>query len=155
MSHPTQLAAKVAARNAVHAALIAAAPAYFALGAQFAGKKIRKADGSFTKEFRAALPVGAMGDYWLSSNYSLARVFKVCVNGPRHAAYAEATLYIGEIEGSTLKNVEYSAQFKPENFRTDYDAATIAGARLDVSAKRRALQEAESAISYFGEHDNN
>lgn len=153
ISHPTMLAAKVAARNKVHATLRAAADAYFALARKFDGKKIRKATGEFTKEFKAALPSCAMGDYWNRSDYWLSFVFKVCEQGPRSCTYAEASLYIGDMEGQTLKAGDYAARFNPDNYRTDYTEAEVHGARAAVKAAESALRAAQSRLSYFGEHD--
>lgn len=151
MNHSTGLQAKVAARNEVNSQVRRFAPSFLLALAPFVGKKIVNADGSFSKAFKSAMPNA--GDYYGSNTYSLSRVFKASANGERSGCYyQEASVYLGEISGGVLVKL---CDFNPDNFRVNYDAATIAGARMDVNAKRRALQEAERELSYFGEHDNN
>lgn len=157
MNHSSNLSAKVAARNSVNARMREKAQAFFAAARPFVGKKVKTVNGDFTQAFRDALaPLTGErnGDFWLSSSYSLARVFKACENGPRSSHYAEATLYIGEIDGQTLASVHYAETFNAENYRTDYTPEAIAQAREEVKAARAVLQRAESALAGFGEHDN-
>ena len=157
MTHATNLQAKVAARNLAHVRLRSDAQALFAICRSFVGTKIRKVNGEWTQAFRDAVAPylkQGTGDHWLSSNYSLARVFKTCEQGPRSCYYAEATLYIGEIEGQTLVNVKYADTFNAETFRTDFTAEAVTAARAEVRRARSELQVAESALANFGEHDN-
>ena len=155
MNHQSNLAAKVAARNNVHARLRGNAQGLFAAIRPFVGKKIKTTNGDFTQAFRNAVNSFVSGaDFWLSSTYSLARVFKVSENGPRSSFYAEATLYIGEIDGQTLANVAYAEKFDGEAFRIDYNVEAVLKAREEVRAAREALNVAERGLAHFGEHDN-
>lgn len=158
MTHQTALAAKVAARNNVNARLRALAQSFFNVCRPFVGKKIKTTSGEFTQAFRAALaPLTGEpnGEFWQSSTYSLARTFKVSEQGPRTCHYAEAVLYIGDIDGQTLASVQYADKFNPDAFRVDFTEIEVTEARRQVKAAREALQKAESKLSYFGEHDNN
>ncbi len=157
MTHTTGLAAKVAARNLAHVRLRSDAQALFAICRSFVGRKIRKVNGELTQAFREALAPylkEGTGDHWLSSTYSLARVFKTCEQGPRTCYYATATLYIGEMDGQTLKSVEYGDKFDASQFRTDYTAEAVSELRAEVKRIRNELTTKESALSHFGEHDN-
>ena len=150
------LAAKVAARNKVHATLLAKAPALFALAKSFNGRKVYKVTGDFTKEFAEAAKAitGALQGYWNRGLYSLSFSFKVCEQGPRSCTYAEATLYIADISGAILEMGEYETHFKPESFRIDYTEDEVRKARHEVKAAREAVREIERRFDYFGEHDN-
>ncbi len=157
MTHATGLQAKVAARNLVHTRLRADAYALFIICRSFVGQKIRKVNGEWMQAFRDAVAPylqNGTGDHWLLSNYSLARVFKACEQGPRTCYYAEATLYIGEIDGQTLVNVKYADTFNADTFRIDFTEIEVSEVRRQVKVAREALQKAESKLSYFGEHDN-
>lgn len=147
--HTSNLHAKVAARNSANAQARQFAPSFLAALAPFVGTKIKLATGEFSAKFKAAMP--SAGEYWNRSDYSLSRVFKTCENGARGCYYAEATVYFGTIDGGVLTEL---SPFNPDDFRVNYNAEEIAAARLDVRAKREALQRAESALCLFGEHDN-
>lgn len=147
----SNLQAKVDARNLVNQAVKDNAQMFFDACAPFVGQQIVKADGYFTKKFLAAMP--NVGFCWGQGRYSLSRTFKACEAGERSSFYAEAMLYIGDLDGGVLKNL--NPNFKPEFYPSNYDAAEVEKARLEVRDAEEALRKAQSKIHLFGTHDNN
>jgi hypothetical protein len=150
----TTLEAKVEARNLVAAEHNRLLPLLAAAFAPLVGQKILKADGSLmekviVKVMAPVVPSAGIQIYKLSSNYSLAFVVKACVLCDKGGCvYDEATVYVGELDGSTLK-----ALIAPQPLPTGYTVAGVLEARKNLEAAKAAFSKAESAVWPFGSYD--
>jgi len=160
--HSNALAAKVAAVNSANAEAQRLFPILSAIFAPLVGCKVEKVDGSLLASVAKLLPdpLSTFHVYRQSSRYSMAWIVKGSENyqtghdiGTQYgtAAYHEAVIYIGDLDGQTLKSL-----YGPENItklRTDYTAEQVAELRKVCSAAKQAARDAESALSHFGEYD--
>lgn len=155
----TPLETKVAARNKVNAiALAYTAKCRLAL-APLVGQQIILASGQNSAKFRKIHDSLVLPDACQISTgrgYSVTANFKVCKTTEAGTFYAEATLYLYDIENGVMTaNDAYLNHIDSDHYRTNFSAKEIVLAREDVTAARKFLQAAEGALYGFGEHDNN
>lgn len=163
MIHPTQLAAKVAARNNAHAYALRLYPVLSDFFRGYVGCKILKADGTLLKKIADAIPAqpepGVSGVqlhvYRSTSSYSLAWTVKACETFPARygdcqiASYYEVTVYIGDMRGDVLTKISDP----PTWLRTDYTVEEVEKARLAYAEAKKKADDARSALGDFGEYD--
>lgn len=155
-THANALAAKVAAVNAANEAANELRPVLLATFAPFMGQKILKTDGTLLEKVRKIVPelpgTVALSVYRHSTSYSLVYYVKTCHGYGEHSCvYHEAAVYVGELDGATLKPLP---PVNPQpNFRTDYTEAEIFDLRQKCKAAKEAARAAESALFPFGEFD--
>lgn len=124
-----------------------------AIFAPFVGTKIEKVDGTLLAKVKNLLPpfpsTPALHVYRQTSNYSLVYVVKTCELIPPHGCiYADTSVYIGEMDVSTLVKLSD----KPV-FRTDYTVEEVQANRAAYEAAKKLASEAESKLFPFGEVD--
>jgi hypothetical protein len=159
--YDNQLDAKVAARNEVNkAANDSFAAAHEALE-PFVGQKVCKVSGGlFDKVYKALPPTIEGGGFGLHSWYSTEHGYTLKLNlktstsyksrlGSECAAYAEATVYLGDLSNGVLTKL-----YDAPNYRTDCTADEIRAARKEVDEAEKAMRAAESKINDFGRYDN-
>ena len=160
--HSNPLDAKIAARNAVHAAALEYWPKLRVALCPFVGKKITTVSGRLTAKVLAALPESGAGRaqptpvhlWYQASSYTLRVTFEVCeCSAGRHdcsiAQYAETCIPLGDIKDGVLTDL-----IAPYDLRTDYNADNIRELREQVQTVRNELQTLENCLVHFGEHDN-
>lgn len=151
---PARLAARVKAVNAAHACANELHRTLIDIFRPLVGVKLFKVDGSFLAKYLPLLPEFPnrhdLMVYRHRSDYSLAWTVKTCeqVVGASHCLYYETTIYVGEVSGVTLKNVN-----DPCDMKTDYTAADIAAKREAYKAAKKVADDALSALNPFGEYD--
>lgn len=159
--HPSPLAAKVAAWNACHEFIRQHAPQALNLALQFMGEKIILATGVFSKKFKDAVPEifktnGLECRVWISStHYSL--ILNVHCDGHfqkkdyTSSHRAERTVYLADLDrGHTVAKLH---NFDPDCWRVDYTEESVILARAAVAKAQKALSDANSALTPFGEWD--
>lgn len=153
-----KLETKVAARNEVNAiARTFTAKCRLAL-APLVGQKILLSSGLNSAKFsKAAVSVGLPDFCYFSTGhgYSVTANFRVAKTSDAGTFYAEATLYLYDINqsGVMVANNAYLNHIDSEHYRTDFSAAKIVEARKTVEAARAVFQSAERALCSFGEND--
>lgn len=155
----TKLETKIAARNEVNTIAIEyTAKCRLAL-APLIGQQIILTSGYNSAKFRKfcdalALPVAC----YISTGhgYRVTANFKVCKSTDAGTFCDGATLYLYDIEnGVMVANDNYLNHIDSDLYRTDFDWQEITAAREIVRMARIVLQNAETALCGFGEHDNN
>lgn len=147
-----KLTAKVAARNRVAAYVKEVAPQILAALTPFVGQKVELATGELSAKAKKALePFLGNKDkiqiYRGSSNYSLYFVFKTSESLPEYSCiYDEVSFYVGDLSGGILTKIN---EFKPENYKSDWNAAEIAQTLAAAEAKRKEAQNLESSVYPF------
>lgn len=117
------------------------------------GQKILKADGSFTKKVEALVPkpIGSGADgvhvyKSYSGKWAVSWTVRVTVfDGDDHVD-AEATAYVCEMEGDTVKCLHSQSPLK-----TDYDFLIVQTLRELAKMKKKEYDEAQSACYPFEE----
>lgn len=155
MSHPSALAAKVAAVNNANRYANALHPLLTEALAPFIGCKVIKVDGSLLKTIQAALPTFPntvpLSVYRGSSGYSLYWVVKTCEGiAPHGCVYHEVSVYVGKLNGQTLESWD-GCKWEPH--RTDWTPDEVAELREKAEKAKRAASDAESAVHEFGMYD--
>ena len=151
---PARLAARVKAVNAAHACANEFRKILTDIFRPLVGVKLFKVDGSILAKYVPLLPEFPnrhdLMVYRHRSDYSLAWTVKTCeqVVGASHCLYYETTIYVGEVSGVTLKNVN-----DPCDMKTDYTAADIAAKRETYKVAKKVADDALSALYPFGEYD--
>lgn len=153
--HPSALAAKIAAVNAANEAANELRPVLLAAFAPFFGEKILKTDGTLLEKVRKIVPelpsTTALSVYRHSASYSLVYYVKTCQGyGAHSCVYHETPVYIGELDGATLKPLAGNPQ---TDGRTDHSEGEILALREVNAAAKRAASAAASALYPFGEYD--
>jgi hypothetical protein len=172
--HSSRLAAKIAARNAVHQLARDWAPKLAEVLRPFLGKKVLLQGGAkaakVKEAFVAAIPEqfngrNGAGRIWIAAGYSCLRAEFECGagwKGPDWRGYeregwepAEVDVTLGET-GRDDNILQKVFEFRPDQFRTDFNAEEVLSARVSLKAAQEALGEAKGnrCISYFGEYDN-
>lgn len=160
MTHPTQLAAKVAARNNVNRLALEMVPRMVDALKPLVGKVVLNQGAVISAKLYKALPEREHSPqrswYYSGSKYSLTVCFKTCEQyAGRYAGdyccacYAEQWATLAEIENHAIK-----ALVNGQTFRTDYTVEEILAARKEVEAAQAALDAAESKLCGFGKFDN-
>lgn len=162
-THPTALAAKIAARNHVHALRNSVAPMLQEVLRPLVGTKVCNVGGELNKRTRDLLravetsidgTVGMASVYVSASPYNITARFKVCHGHPmrdgrgEYAEYAESVAYLGELSNGVLTKL-----VDGDDARTDYTEAEVLAARQELAAAQKALSAAQSKLNYFGEYD--
>lgn len=151
-----RLAAKVQAVNKANQYATTLYPTLVDIFRPLVGTKIIKADGSLLKKVQALVPdfhySTDLHVYRLSSSYSLAWVVKTCepITEEGTCTYYEATVYVGSLDGDTLKSI-YEHPFRE---KTDFTVEEIQAARTEYDKARKIAEDLKSALFPFGEHDN-
>lgn len=150
---------KITARNRVNAAAKLYAPKIREALFSFVGQKIILASGGFAHRFAKAvaalgLPSDSRTHIYISSGagYALTVNIRVTVIDDG-CAYGEVTVYLFDLKNGVLVQNDHYATHA-DALRVDYTAAGIVAARERVKWARTVLQEAEMALSGFGEYDN-
>ena len=149
------LKARVKARNAAHQYGNKIYAELVEIFCPLLGQKILKADGQLLAKIDKLLPdfpgEPAIHVYRHSSDYTLTWCVKVCemIEGEDSCVYEEATVYVGDLGGDTLKGI-----FDPPDFRDDYTVEEIQEKRRIFEAKRKAFENARSDLYPFGEYDH-
>lgn len=157
----TKLENKVQARNLCNIATNRLTPLIFAACAPFVGQKVKTTQGNRTVKFNDALQATGLLDFksedntrlhvWMSHQYDLTVSVRFTLIAEDGRSYdAEAVIYVGKLDGGTLVKLYVQSQ----GLRTDFNADEILATRTLVKATRAALQEAESNLYTFGEHDS-
>lgn len=156
----TKLETKIKARNLVNALAKTWAPDIRKALSPFVRQKIMLAGGGFSSKFcKAIAAIGLPSENWqhiyISSGrgHSVTAQFRVSVTNEAGTFYGEVTVYLFDLENGVLvQNDNYVAH--TDHLRVDFTADAIKAAREHLKAARTAFQSAESALCYFGEHDN-
>ncbi len=123
------------------------------------GQKILKADGSFLKTVEKLIPKFDW-DHKLNvvpnrRDYNLSWEVKTWEGEPspipNHSDigfYHSTYVYIGSMSNGVLNNLA-----DPPNFKTDYDAKTIAETRVAYKAAQEAADKLKSKLFPFDEYD--
>lgn len=161
MIYNSVLEAKVAGRNAVNAFANSYAQAIMNALAPFAGKPLITQAGALRADVRKALPQPAVaGGYRLLYSVSFGSMsadFEVVTHIRKpgqdwnSATYTRTSVYVAS-QANRAAEVASFDSFKPRC--TDYTVEAIKAARAAVAKAREALNEAESGLCGFGEHDN-
>lgn len=160
MTHPNQLAAKVAARNKAHAYAREIYPILAEYFRPFVGQKILKADGTLLKKIADGLPVLPDSSHLhqvyqtTGHGYSLSWVIRACESfkddsrGYQSCDYYDRYCYVGDLRDGVLKAIS-----NPPEYRTDYTEEEVLSKREAYRAAKKAFDEAQSALGDFGEYD--
>lgn len=160
----TQLEAKVAARNAVHALVLEILPKVRAAVAPLVGKKVACKAGGLTVAAQKVLdplriePSEFARHLWFRvSDYSLSVEFRTCEIYPLRgdasgSAYADSSWTIGDIREGTLTSLYEGGQ--ASSVRTDYTVAEVEKLREVESAARKTADDTKYALCHFGTRDN-
>lgn len=159
----TKLENKIEVRNRCNATTNLLTPRIFAAIAPFVGQKVKTAQCNRTVKFDNAIKAAGFLGYtrssddsstihvWMSQSFNLTVSVHVTFRGEDGESYpAESIIYVGMLEGGTLEKLFVQSQ----GLRTDFNAREILATRTLVEATRAALQEAESNLYTFGEHDS-
>lgn len=155
----TPLEAKVSAVNLCHAYANELRPILVEACRPFVGQKVIKVDDTFTAAFKKVidaldLPNKTVHVHRSSSRYNLVWVVNVSqgarTSGDHNISHRhEIALYIGTMEGQTLKSVEELAPLQ----KTDFTVERIKELRAIHKRAKEAASAAESALWPFGEYD--
>ncbi len=160
MPSHAQLAVEIEAENKVNKLIKDYAPAMFANAKALEGRPVFKADGSLRKDAQAVLDIPTPPErhdmiFLSRGGYSLAFTFKTSAWAKNeqehmsdHCAYAETTVYIGDMENGVLGPV---SEFNSEPYRSDYTLEEVLGKQTACAEARRVYEEARSACNPFGE----
>lgn len=169
MTHPTPLAAKVAARNNAHAYALKLFPVLAEFWAGYVGQKIENNDGTIAKRIKDKMPAFPetgktqfeLSVYRHTSDYSLAWTVKACECHPGRnsrpgdtyqiANYYEVTVYVGDMRNGVLTAIKDA----PTYLRTDYTVEGVEKAREAYKVAKAAADAARSELGDFGEYDVN
>lgn len=155
-----QLAVEIEAENKVNALIKDYAPAMFANAKALEGRPVFKADGSLRKDAQAVLDIPTPPErhdmiFLSRGGYSLAFTFKTSAWAKNerehmsdHCAYAQTTVYIGDMENGVLGPVK---EFQEEAYKSDYTLEEVLALRAICETARRVYEEARSACNPFGE----
>jgi hypothetical protein len=148
------LKAKVAAVNRCHAEAMKLFPQMVAIFAPLVGQKLDKVDGGLLEKIKKLLPefpnTHKLQIFRGSSSYSLYWTVKTCemIGSTHTCCYHEIGVYIGNMNNGVLTSLHDSF-----SARSDYTVDEVAALRVDYKAKKKAADEAHSALSHFGEYD--
>jgi hypothetical protein len=153
--HQDRLNAKVNAVNAAHTAALDLFPKLRAALLPFVGRQVVKADGYLMQKVQKALPELPAGNHLHCfasvKSHTLHWHVKADATTPGgHAFYHEVSLYVGTLDGGTLKEV-WDA---PPELRTDYTAQEVQEKRKAYEQAKKAANDAQSALHPFGEYDH-
>lgn len=155
----TKLETKIAARNEVNAIAHAYTTKCRLALAPLVGQQIILASGRNSAKFtKLANTVGMPINCYISANggYAVIANFRVAKTTDAGTLYDGATLYLFDIkDGVMVANDNYLNHIDSDLYRTDFDWQEITAAREIVRMARIVLQNAETALCGFGEHDNN
>lgn len=161
---PTQLAAKVAARNAVHRMAQELTPALREALAGFVGKKVLNQGNILGERARAALkaalpPTVKPWQALFRGSYSNIRVeFEAEEHYPArgydgcHPCKAAVVVDLAEVDHTTNIMTGISKE-DVSLLRTDYTQAEVAQARERLAAAEHEKSEAEAGIAFWGRYD--
>lgn len=147
---------KVAARNEVNTlARALTAKCRLALNPLVGQKILLSSGGNSAKFSKAAHSIALPSSCYISTGhgYAVTANFRVAKTSEAGTFYAEATLYLFDINqaGVMVQNDAYLNHI--DSYRTDYTPNAIMDARAAVAVARKALQNAENDLCYFGEND--
>lgn len=150
----THLEAKVIATNRANAEANRLYALFVIALAPFVGKKVINTDGSFPKKVKEAIDAIPTTAFQLLRRFTRNNILdwtvKECERyGEHFCDYAEATFYVGVLDGQVLRDLD----IEPPNFRTDYNVERILQAREIVQKAREHLSRAQGALEGFGECD--
>lgn len=162
---PTQLeklVARVESVNRCHAVANAIWPQLVAALEPFVGKPVETKDGPLRANVQKVIDALELPDgkydpetncsiqvYRHAAMYNLAWTVKSCVNDNGRAYYHEATLYVADLDGCSLKGFCH----KHGDWRTDYTVDAVVAARKAYALAKEAASTAYSALHPFGEYD--
>ncbi len=154
----SKLSARVKAVNNVNAAACSIFPLIAAALMPFIGKKVLKVDGSLVEKVKNQIAPLLPSTPSLSSfrnhlNNSLSWTIKTSETIDGIAMYAEAAIYVGEVEDGILKSIYTDSPFATGNVKTDYTVEDIMAKREACRLAKEAAREAEAALGPFGEYD--
>jgi hypothetical protein len=160
-----KLEIKITARNLVNAAVNLYADRCRAAIVQFSGLKVKCATGDWTAKFRKVIEAldlpsnsqtcGYTTTAWISGNggYYITLNVKVYVFTGHSCAQAEESVSLANLQDGVIVRINSSPEDEP--LRTNYSAAEIRAARIEVAQARNAMQAAERKLCHFGEYDHN
>ncbi|MAG28105.1 hypothetical protein CMI47_21475 [Candidatus Pacearchaeota archaeon] len=156
-----QLAARIVARNRANEVANQLYAEIIGIFRPLVGQKIVKVDGSLLGKIKDQLPKWDFPDdkfpkptvmvYKGSSTYTLSFTVKTCaqVIGEGCCTYEECTVYVCDLDGQNVGERIYD----PPNARTDFTADEVNRLREEYKTKKKAADEAHSALHPFGEID--
>lgn len=150
----SKLAAKVRAVNAANAYGLRLYEELAPIFRPLVGAQILKVDGQLLGKYAKLMPKlpcePRIHVYRRITDYSLAWTVKTCESYPNGDGcfYHETTIYMGELEGQTLKKLS-----EPQELKTDYRAEPVEIARAKYRLAEQAYRDAQSALFPFGEYD--
>jgi hypothetical protein len=126
----------------------------------YVGKKVIKIDGTLMQkiadEVRPCIePIDEMNGVQVyfdrMGSYSLRWTVKVCkhIEGAGSCLYYEHSVYVGDLEGQTLKNIKPTKL----DLRTDFTAAEIESKRKVYKQLQETADQAKGQLYPFGEYD--
>ncbi len=150
------LSADVKAENKANKYANELRPKLLAVFTPLLGSKILKGDGCLLKKIQESLPSLTFDDksvsvYRLSSNYSLGWTVKVCEKIPDKeytCTYRSATVYIGDLEGGTLKKLHLDKN----PLKEDYVLEDIVADIKTYKAAKAVADAAESKLFPFTDY---
>ncbi len=150
-----ELAAKIAAKNRVNAAIKEKAPQIFAAIQPFLGKKVVLASGSMSAKFKEVLEpflgwkeAEKLQIYTHSLGYSVALCFKTSENieGRSSCIYQESTVYFADLKDGVLTSFY---PFAPENFKSDYCLDEITATLAELKTAEGKVSQIKSKLPSF------
>ncbi|MGH7175043.1 MAG: hypothetical protein ACREGR_01640 [Minisyncoccia bacterium] len=154
------LAAKVRAVNAVNKHAVQLQKVLNEVFRPLVGQPILKATGDLLVKVEKLLPANlnpaglfGLDVYRHRSNYSLAWTVRQCeqIKGGGSCLYHELTVYVGWLEGNTLKELTTNST---DGLRSDYTVEEVLGKREAYALAKKAADDAHSALHPFGERDS-
>lgn len=151
MSREAQLKAKIDAVNKVNALRNQFLPMLINVVTPFVGQQIIKVDGELTAKFKKVLPPFPNNNsemiYRSRSDYSLCFNAKTSCCCEGIWVYHEAGMYVAHLQDGIITSM-YEVN---ETYKTDYKLEEILELRKVCEAKRKAYDNARSALGEFGE----
>jgi hypothetical protein len=147
----TALQAKIEARNIANRIANELALSLAQSFAPLVGKKVLKIGGLMEK-YKSLVPSdmpGAFQIYRHPSDYSLDFIVRTCINwGDHFCTYDQACACVGKLTDGVLTEI-----VTHQPLRTDYTEKEVSEAREALKVAEKALREAQSKLSGFGEYD--
>lgn len=150
-----ELAAKIAAKNRVNAAIKEKAPQIFKAIEPFLGKKVVLASGLMSVKLKEVLQPFLdrkegenLQIYTNSLSYSLSLIFKTSENveGKQWCIYQESSVYFADIKDGVLASFY---PFKVEDFRSNYELNEILATLAELKAAEEKVSQIASKLPCF------
>ena len=154
-----QLKVQIEAENRVNSLINQHLPGMLQRAQGLVGRDVFKQGGTLRVDAKKILDVPTLDHpdmiYLNRSTYSLGFTFKSCVTAPNdeahmsdHCAYAETTVYIGDVENGILQEVNDFGQPR----KTDHSFEEVRELQKKAREAKAVYDDARSACFPFGEN---